>query len=208
MSFREQRRFPRVSITPALAEMSSALSAHVTWPNLETSEITDVSYRGVAARRPGIFEVKLQNEIDIEVTFGVEKPFKSQARIAWTNSDSVGLELKTIPADGHKAMSEFLDAKLAGAGLRPIDRAYISPDQTFEHWYQGSGWDVFVWMNEQRLIDRVMLNSSLRSVEFERGGAVPMEEGDKRKALLILSQMDKHGLPMEEFLRTLGASIK
>jgi hypothetical protein len=204
---REQRKYQRARIQPALAEAVTALGASVIWPNLETSYVLDLSYKGAAARRPGLFPVAVQTRAAVELKLGWLEPFRVQTRIVWCTLDGLGMEFIEIPPEGHRAMSEFLDATLIGFLLRPVERALFSRGQNFTHWFQGpAGIHVFVWLNSTRLVDRVNVDLDGNTVQFERGrgGSGPLNE--RRKALLILSQMDKPGLPMEEFLRTLGAS--
>lgn len=205
MSFKEQRRYPRVILKSSLAEVIGALSAQVIWPNLESSDVVDVSYKGAAVRRPGLFPVAVQNQADVEVKLGIYPPFQVRARIAWTTLEGVGLEFTEINADGHQAMAEFLDAKLLGRGLKPVEKVFFSPGQNFSYWFQGpSGIHVFVWLNSSRLIDRVNVDFGTETVHFERGHKPSDLSREQRKALSILSQMDKPDLPMEEFVRTLA----
>lgn len=205
MSFHEQRRFPRVVVKGPLPELSSILGAQLGWPNLETTEIVDLSYRGMAARRPGLFALAVHNEVALEIRLGVMSPFQAQVRVAWCNLDTVGLELKSMPPEGHQAMAEFLDAKLVGTALKPVERAFFSAGQNFQVWFQGpGGLHVFIWTNKSRTIERVAMSLGERTVEFQRGTRVAIIDGDQRRGLLVLSQIDRPDLPVEEFLRTLG----
>lgn len=199
----EQRRFPRVAIATDIAEARGELSALITWPNLEVSSITDLSYRGLAARRPGLFPFAAQQVVDLHMTLGIQPSFQVRARIVWFNADSVGLELQTLPPEGHIAMTEYLDARLLGASLRPVQAALIDPANTFDYWLQGpSGTDVFVWMKSPLLIEQVHVHLDEVSVHLEREKKLTKIGAAERKALLVLSQMDKPELPMEEFVRS------
>lgn len=202
-SHHEQRRFPRVAIATDIAEARGELSAQITWPNLEVSAITDLSYKGLAARRPGLFPFAAQQVVDLHMALGVLPSFQVRARIVWFNLEAVGMDFKELPADGHRAMNEYLDARLLGASLRPVQASLIDSTNTFDFWLQGpSGTDVFVWMKSPLLIEQVHVHLDDVSVHFEREKKLTKISPVERKALLILSQMDKPELPMEEFVRS------
>lgn len=204
MSDREKRRFPRVQLRKAMSEMTASLSGQVTWPNHETSEIFDLSYKGLAAGKPGIFAVNVHQNVDVEIELGGGARFKTRARIAWANLDWVGLEFTTLPPEGHMAMSEFLDAKLVGHELRPVAAGFYSSKQTFSAWFYGpGGTHVFVWLESERGIVRVSVDMDGRVVDFTLGRKWNTADPLVRRGLLVLSQMDKLGLPMEEFVRKL-----
>ncbi|MGE0526265.1 MAG: PilZ domain-containing protein [Bdellovibrionales bacterium] len=200
----EQRRFPRVPLHRELSELLQVLGAQLTWPNLEVSRVLDLSYKGVAVERPGLYPLAAHAQLEVELKLGAQSPFRVLARIAWFSLDVVGLELRTLPAEGHLAMAEYLDVKLAGLGLKAVERAFFSPRHSFQHWFQRpGGLNVFVWREEgcQR-INRVVVEWDEATVEFERGKSPGGFEPDRRRALLVLSQMDKPDLPMEEFVRS------
>ena len=204
MSGNEKRRFPRVQLNRAMSELTASLGGEVIWPNFETSQILDLSYKGLAARRPGIMPVNAQQSVDIEVELGQVWKFKTRARIAWANMDWIGLEFFELPAEGHIAMSEFLDAKLIGQELKPVDREFFSPQSTFTGWFYGpNGVHIFVWLEKERGLIRVSVDFDGRVVDFTLGRKWDTGDPLVRRALLVLSQMDKTGLPMEEFVRKL-----
>ncbi len=204
----EQRRFPRVNISTDMAETRGELAAHITWPNLEMSGVTDLSYRGLAARRPGLFPFAAQQAVEVYLSLGITPSFKVQAKIVWFNLDAVGVELRNIPPEGHLAMMDYLDAKLLGSSLRPVQTALFDRSSTFDFWMQAPGGNhVFVWMKSPLLVDQVHVDMGEDSVFFMREQKVQMLSTRQRKALLILSQMDKPGLPMEEFVRSIASSV-
>jgi hypothetical protein len=202
---KEQRRFPRARVQSALAELISVLRAQITWPNQETSELMDLSYKGFAARRPGLFPLAVQERVTLKVELGASPAFRTEAKVAWCNLDWVGLEVSVLPPEGHAAMHTFLEAKLLGTLLRPIERALVGAGQSFQSWFQGpSDTHVFVWTDPQGRIERVQVTLSDQVCEFLREVRVSEPTPLQRQALLVLSQMDKDTLPMEEFVRTLA----
>ncbi len=204
----EQRRYPRVAISTDMAESMGELAAHITWPNLEMSAVVDLSHKGLAARRPGLFPFAAQQVVDVHLALGIAPSFKVQAKIIWFNLESVGMELKNLPPEGHLAMMEYLDAKLLGSSLRPVQASLFAPDATFDRWLQGPGGvHVFIWMKTPLLISQVHVEMNDESVHFEREKKLQSPSPRQRKALLVLSQMDKPDLPMEEFVRSIAAGV-
>lgn len=204
----EQRRYPRVAISTDMAESMGELAAHITWPNLEMSTVTDLSYKGLAARRPGLFPFAAQQVVDVHLSLGIAPSFKVQAKVIWFNLEMVGMELKVLPPEGHLAMAEYLDAKLLGSSLRPVQSSLFASNATFDLWLQGpQGVNVFVWKKTPLLISSVHVEWDDESVHFEREKKLQSLSPRQRKALLILSQMDKPDLPMEEFVRSIAPGV-
>lgn len=204
MSFKEQRRFPRVQVRPALAAALAEFGALVIWPNFETSEIGDLSYKGFAVRRPGVFPVSIRQTVDMECVLGGQKAFKVTARMAWANQEWVGFEIQSMAAEGHLAMREYLEAKLLGSGLRPVERAFIAANENFQYWFYGPAQThVYVWTNPLQQIERVQVDMAGQVAEFHRGQPSLKLDSAEKRALLVISQMDNPDLPMEEFVRNL-----
>lgn len=201
----EKRRFPRVSIATDMAESRGELAAHITWPNLEVSQLTDLSYKGFAARRPGLFPFAAQQVVDVHLALGIMPSFQVRARIVWFNLDAVGVEIQEFPPEGHLALADYLDAKLLGSSLRPVQTSLFDKSATFNFWMQApGGHNVFVWMRSPMMIEQVHVDMGEDSVFFAREKKLQFFSPRERKAVLILSQMDKPGLPMEEFVRSIA----
>jgi len=204
----EKRRFMRVNISTDMAETRGELAAHITWPNLEMSAVLDLSYRGLAARRPGLFPFAAQQNVEVHLALGVAPSFKVQAKIVWFNLESVGVELTYVPPEGHLALQDYLDAKLLGSSLRPVQTSLFDRSATFHFWLQGPGGNnVFVWMKTPLMVEQVHIDMGEDSVFFAREKKLQFLGARERKALLILSQMDKPGLPMEEFVRSIAPGV-
>ena len=202
---KNKRRFRRVTVQATLAEVFPMLGAQISWPNHETSEILDLSYKGFAVRRPGLFPVAVQQRVLIAVELGGVPTFTLEARIAWCYLESLGLDVAGFSAEGHAAMSFYLGAKLLGSKLRPVERIFVAKGQSFQYWYQAGDTHVFVWMNAQKRIERVDVSFSGEVVALNRGDRLEQPSANERRALLLLSQMDKDSLPMEEFVRSLAS---
>lgn len=212
MSGPETRRYPRVAIQTDMAEMRGELQALITWPNLEVSDVRDLSFRGFAARRPGLFPFAAQEVVDLHLTVGLFPSFKIRGRIVWFNLDAVGVEMIHVPAEGLIRLRDFLDAKLLGLALRPVQASLFAKGSTFDFWLQGPGdCHVFVWMKSPVQISHVVVELAGESLRFDREKKLQRQSSNsvdlERKALLVLSQMDKPDLPMEEFVRSIVTGV-
>ena len=203
----EKRRFTRVQVPRALADKLPAFRAQITWPNLEMSDILDLSYKGMAVRRPGLFKLENQAEIVISAELGNLKSFRVPVRIIWSTLSSVGLDIRELGPDGHLAMHDYLDAKLVAAQLRAVQREFVALDETFEFWYQTAGVHVFIWMSHPGQVSRVAVQMGEELTQMVRGRPVRLETSRERQALLLLSQMDRPEHPMEEFVRSLQLGV-
>ncbi|HMN68753.1 MAG TPA: PilZ domain-containing protein [Bdellovibrionales bacterium] len=199
----ENRRFARVHMR--MTEDTPFLAAHVVWPNEEASGLVDLSYKGMAVTKPALFAIKKDMHVPLKVEFGGRYRFNVQVRIAWINADNVGFEIVSLPPEGHQAMNAFLNAKLVGAQMRHVQRRVIDPDQSFQHWFQGpESTNVFVYVDANLRIDRVTVQLLKSTVEFWRSGKTMAPDTEtERQALLVLSQMETPGLPLEEFVTAL-----
>ncbi len=202
------RRFPRVHLAKAASEVTPVLGAQVVWPNLETSQVLDLSYKGFAVNRPGLFACTLQMPVELGVQLGQNHAFAVRARVVWISLDRVGLEVPALDAKAHLAMGAFLDAQLIGAGLKLVPRTFVSGKETFHSWFQGpANTNVFVWTSVDQRVERVSVSLDGAVVDFQRGHALRAITPIEQRALLVLSQMDKTPASMEEFLRSMGPHV-
>ncbi len=199
----DQRRYARVPIHKKLAELSQEFGASVTWPNLEESPIRDLSYKGFAVTRPGLFQPRENEVLELAINLGLVVSFRAQVRVVWTNFEAIGLEVLELPPEGHQAMGLFLEQKLKGRQLKPVERFHFDSKQTFRYWYQGDGIHVFVWMDSGGNIQTIRIERDDRTTSFERGSTLDPNQPGVRAEILLLSELSSGQLPVAEFLATL-----
>lgn len=200
---REKRRFPRVAIVESIA--MAHLSAKVVWPNFETSDVVDLSYKGIASKRPGVLKIEAEESLTIELNLGSHPSFKVLVRVAWCNVEMAGLNFASLPPEGHQAMSDFLGAQMIGMSLRPVQPDLYSAKKDFSLWLQGAeNTHVFLKLNAERRLEKAAVEFDGGSVEFVRGQKFRFAGAQSRKALLVLAQVDKPELSIKEFIASLG----
>lgn len=203
---KEQRRFPRVTIHPYSSRRLEFLNARLTWPNLEVSDVTDLSFKGVATRRPGLFPMNVQASTTVEMSLGAHAPFKTEAKIVWCNLEMVGLEFATLPPEGHLAMTEYLGARLIGSQLRTVESVFLKERQDFSIWLQGpQHTHVFLWPDQTGRLQRAVIELGGETIEIHREMTAEKLSASTRKALLVLAQIDKPDLAIHDFIASLGA---
>jgi hypothetical protein len=201
------RKFPRVRLHKTLGETFSALEAHIVWPNQEISDIVDLSYKGLAARRPSLQQVNSGEVVPLEVVLGAHRKFAARGRVVWLTGEAVGFEIDTLSAESHAILRDYIDPTLLGAGLRLVKSEFFSPEQSFDYWFQGaSGVHVLIWLDSGRQkIERIDVDLNGDAADFRAGEKLLTPSDSERKALLVLSQIDKNLIPMEDFLRSIGS---
>lgn len=203
MTNQERRRYPRVQ-TP-FGEIFPFLGARVLWPNNETSDVVDLSYKGMAVRRPGLFQIKEKETVRLFVEIGNERPFECRARLVWSNAEWVGLEITTLPSAGHLALRAFLDDTLLGLSLRQVDREHFGAQSNFSYWYQAGGeGHLFIWVNAKAEVEKVQFELRGDRLELVRGEKVDPRNPVVQKALRILSQLRDAAISVESFVKSVA----
>lgn len=199
------RKFPRVHLQKSLTEVFKELEAHVVWPNLEISDVVDLSYKGLAARKPALHTVSTGSRLPLEVVLGRNERFSVQSKVVWQTPDAIGFEIDSLSADSHRALAKYMDPNLLGSTLRPVDKSFFASGQSFDYWFQGpQGAHVLIWLKEGRAIDRVQVDLDGQSTEFFADQPRRLPTAQEQQALLLLSQIDQSQVAMDEFLRHLG----
>ena len=193
MSGAEKRRFPRIKIP-------EGYSAQVIWPNHETSEISDVSFKGLAAVLPGLFDPKIHKSLDLQIRLGKAPAFPVSATVIWRSQEMAGLMFPELPVEGHQELGDFLQSQLAAMALKKVDARFYNPRETFNQWYQAPGIDIFVWLNEAQAVETVELRADEINIKLGRGRKNPAFSD---KAMLIVAQLGRLEPAIAEFLRTL-----
>jgi len=103
--------------------------------NFEISEILDLSYKGFSIPPPGLYSLKSRCVAELSVELGSAPPFRSKARIVWSNLEVVGGSCGVASRRPYR-YDGLPPGQIVGAGLKPwlrllLDRSNLSI------WYQG-----------------------------------------------------------------------
>ena len=203
MRVNEKRRYPRATLPTD--DALSFLGARVAWPNHEMSDVLDISYKGLAVRRPGVFQVKDKEVIKLLVALGDESPYECFGRVVWSNSEWVGFEISSLPPKGHLALRRYLDDAILGLSLREVDKAHFSNGSTFQHWFQaGDACHVWIWTSKAVVIERIQFDIGGEKVELKKGQKISRGDILAMRALRILSQIKDENLGLHSFITSVG----
>ncbi len=201
----EKRRHVRAPISRPLAEVVPAMDAQVVWSNHEISDVLDVSFKGLAVRRPGALALAPQHHLPIQIRM-VGTEFNVQARVAWVGPDAAGFEFVEVPPEGQLALAEGIDAKLLADAAQPVERKFFAQGASFHQWFQcPRDHHIYVWHDEKGKIAKVEVECDGEISRFHRGPLpIPLDPTSIR-ALRLVSHMDNSEL--KEFVRELAAGV-
>jgi hypothetical protein len=187
----DKRRYPRVHFRGDIGQAFRIWGAKVTWANQEVSDVFDLSFKGMAAMRPGLVEMKSGSLQSLKLELGERVPFLIPAKVVWLSDQLVGVEFGDISSSAHLMLDAFLTDKLVGQCMRPVDKTFFAKDQTFDYWFQGpKATHLFLWCDKDDVtkVVRVVLDFDGRLWEFENRRVVKGDELNER-AIQVLGQI-------------------
>lgn len=117
--------------------------------------VVDLSHAGVAIERG---DIPIDEILDpsksesVVLNVGMLEPFSAQVTMARSSPTIVAFEFLEVTTDGRLTIDRFLDPKMIGLNMRPVDRAFFSPGETFSLWFCGPrDTNFFLWMNGSKL---------------------------------------------------------
>ena len=205
---KENRRYVRVKIPHEVLEWNRLLGAKAHWPTHEQVEVYDLAYKGAAVGLPAVYATDLNQKINLRFSLNPYGDIQVQCRVAWKTQDRVGLEFENMSADSKQRLDQYLDHKLIGQNLKPIDPQYFNSNNDFTDWYMGPhDTHVFLWRNDSSQINKAIVETEFGSVEFDG----QHWSGSNREFLIrisdILSQIPQVEHPLKELARTLPRDL-
>lgn len=207
-SMKENRKHVRVRIPHDIIEWNRLLGAKAHWPSHEQVEVYDLAYKGAAVGTPAVFAVALEQKIKIKFSLNPYGDVHVQCRVAWKTDQRVGLEFEQMSAEAKQRLDQYLDHKLIGQNLKPVDRRHFHADTNFTDWYMGPhDTHVFLWRDDSAQINKAIVETEFGSVEFD---GVEWS-GSGRDFLIrisdILSQIPQVEHPLKELARALPRNL-
>src|SRR4051812_45803748 len=95
----EKRKHKRVHFRGDIGQAHRILGAKVIWPNLEVSDVFDLSLKGFAVSKPALVDMKVDALQSIKVELGEKPAFLIPARIVWVKEQIIGLESGDVSAE-------------------------------------------------------------------------------------------------------------
>jgi hypothetical protein len=125
----------------------------------------------------------------MSVSLGLFAPVAVQVALVRHSERVLAFEFSNMSTEGRLAIDKFLDPKMIGLNMRPVDSSFFSPGETFSLWYCGPrDTNFFLWMSGGK-VDRSIIQmgedqfalapSNVSGVRFVRqtsGGASKKED--------------------------------
>lgn len=176
LSPQERREFQRLYFDFQQGQLRQILGAQVSWPDQSQGEIYDMSYTGAAVRRPKKLEVKRGEFYRLQVQLGDQEPVEAEAEIIWTREKIAGIRWAQLPAQVHRAFSQFMGDKLIGANLVSVHSQFFSKNMTFDHWLHGpKDTNLYLWLQRDELgkptsrVEKAIIDLDEHTLVFEYG---------------------------------------
>ncbi|MBK8204947.1 MAG: PilZ domain-containing protein [Bdellovibrionales bacterium] len=212
---RDRRRFERIPLNLIGAMLSHSSGAQMIWPNLESSGIMDMSHSGLAATRPALQQLAIDQIYKVGVILGRATQLDLKVRVVWLREQLLGLELVETTVLVRARIDDFLQDRIIGRHIRSVASEHFAPGVGFQYWYHGpKDTNVYLWTDQlKNEIQRAEVEIDGEVLCYEKGklsigGEPSMKRIDRetpllRRALEILSQIDESKGPMRQLLEAL-----
>ena len=205
---RENRKFTRAKLPQDIAEWKRLLGAQAHWPSHEQVDVYDLAYKGAAIGAPSVYEVELDDKLPLKFSLSPYGDIEVLCRVVWVAEDRVGLEFQNMNVGSKQRLDQYLDGKLIGQNLRPVDARYFHGDADFTDWYSGPhDTHVFLWRNNSAQIEKAMLEAEFGSIEFDGKNWNTTDKDLLIRFSDILSQIPNAEQPLIELANTLPRNL-
>lgn len=166
MKAADQRRHQRVHFRRDFGSNDRIVKARAIWPNLEASDVYDLSFGGMAIAKPGLFEFSNDQSVSLSLELGEQPAFLVQCKVAWVQNFTVGFSFMEMSADGLASLRKFLSDKLVGANLSLVNKESYPKDGGFDFWFSGPrSSHIFITLGEAKEFP-----IPIRAVEIDMNG--------------------------------------
>jgi hypothetical protein len=178
----EPRRYKRATLlVGSISNLHTQLASATAHYRGRSFPVLDLSHTGLALQREEIANHELPDVTQTEpmsVALGLLEPVAVQVALVRQSERVLAFEFSNMSTEGRLAIDKFLDPKMIGLNMRPVDRAFFSPGETFSLWYCGPrDTNFFLWMSGGK-VDRSIIQmgedqfalapSNLSGVRFVR----------------------------------------
>ena len=178
----EPRRYKRaILLVGAQTALHSQLASAMATYRGKSFPVVDLSHTGLAMLREDIADHELPDVTKSEplsLILGLQPSFTVQVKLVRHSERIMAFEFASVPTEGRMAIDRFLDPKMIGLNMRPVDKAFFSSGETFSTWFCGPrDTNFFLWMSGSR-VERAIIQmgeetfalfpSSVSGVRFVR----------------------------------------
>lgn len=160
----DRRRFHRVTVGEVV---DPQLSSYVVWPNNETTDIVDVSYKGMAIAAPKNVNLEACKDYLLKVKFEHFELVEVDAQVMWANQQVVGVYLESMSVSARNIFNKYIDQRLKGVKLRSIDPSYFKQGMDCDFWLHSNDVNLQIWTQDKKAI-RCQLDMENSQIEVDR----------------------------------------
>ncbi len=205
---KENRKHVRVKIPHDITEWTRLLGAKAHWPSHEQVEVYDLAYKGAAVGTPAIFTAELDQKIKIKFSLNPYGDIDVGCRIAWKTEQRLGLEFEQMSAEAKQRLDQYLDHKLIGQNLKPVDKRHFHSSADFTDWFMGPhDTHVFLWRGGTSEINKAIVETDFGSVEFNGTSWIGANKDFLIRISDILSQIPQAEHPLKELAKSLPKEL-
>lgn len=156
----DPRRYKRASLLARGAGVQHEIASASMLYRGRNHLVVDLSHTGIAiergsAKADGVRDDELPASgvaETVTVTLGRLAPLKARVVMTRASDEVVAFEFSEVSTEARLAIDRFLDPKMIGLNMRPVDRAFFSAGETFSLWFSGPrDTNFFLWMVGGRL---------------------------------------------------------
>ncbi len=157
----EPRRYKRATLlVGSTTTLHTQLASATAQYRDRTFPVLDLSHTGLALQREDIGDHELPDVTKTEpmtIALGLLAPVPVQVTLVRHSERVLAFEFSNMSTDGRLAIDKFLDPKMIGLNMRPVDKAFFSPGETFSLWFCGPrDTNFFLWMTSGK-VDRSII---------------------------------------------------
>lgn len=157
----EPRRYKRATLlVGSTSSLHTQLASATASYRGRSFPVLDLSHTGLALQRDEIPDHELPDITKTEsmsIALGLLNPVAVQVVLVRHSERVLAFEFSNVSTEGRLAIDRFLDPKMIGLNMRPVDRAFFSPGETFSLWYCGPrDTNFFLWMSGGK-VDRSII---------------------------------------------------
>ena len=205
---KENRRYVRAKLPHEVVEWNRLLGAKAHWPTHEQVEVYDLAYKGAAIGLPALSALEIDQKMPLRFSLNPYGDIQVKCRVAWKTADRIGLEFEEMTPEAKQRLDQYLDHKLIGQNLKPVDPRHFNPNVDFTDWYIGPhDTHVFLWRNDSSQISKALIETEFGSMEFDGQQWL----GGNKEFLIrisdILSQIPQVEHPLKELAKNLPKTL-
>lgn len=165
-----RRRHDRVSLRLVEGVSEELVGAAVLWPDGSEGVAFDLSYSGAAVSRASSVDIKVGDILPMVVVLGGKNANSVESEVAWFNDKMVGFAFVHPGTEFRLNLESFLNDKLIGRSLRPVDPRYFSSSLDCQVWYHGpKDTNVYLWVDGSGKLLRAEVELDLQVMIVQEG---------------------------------------